>query len=64
MIVVAEGVETETQLSILRSCGCDQYQGYLFSKPRSAEEITELLGHAPRSAPVSAAHELMMMLSG
>jgi diguanylate cyclase (GGDEF)-like protein len=64
MIVIAEGVETETQLSILRSCGCDQYQGYLYSQPRSAEEITELLNHDPRSAQLSAEDKLLMVLSG
>jgi diguanylate cyclase (GGDEF)-like protein/PAS domain S-box-containing protein len=31
--VVAEGVETEEQASILRAEGCDQMQGYLYSKP-------------------------------
>lgn len=38
--VVAEGVETETQLAFLRSQGCDEYQGYLRSKPVPAEEFT------------------------
>lgn len=31
--VVAEGVETEEQASLLRSLGCDEMQGFLFSKP-------------------------------
>ncbi len=38
--VVAEGVETEEQRSLLRQMGIDYAQGYLFSKPR---EISELL---------------------
>jgi len=42
--VVAEGVETQAQLKRLADEGCDQYQGYLFSAPRSAEQITPLLG--------------------
>ena len=41
--VTAEGVETETQLQILRSFGCDEYQGYYFSKPVPAAEFLTLL---------------------
>ncbi|MCA0756277.1 EAL domain-containing protein [Paenibacillus sp. N4] len=41
--VVAEGVEEEAQLRILRSLGCDQVQGYLFSKPVPAARMGELL---------------------
>jgi predicted signal transduction protein with EAL and GGDEF domain len=41
--VLAEGVETPEQLSFLRAAGCDQLQGFLFSKPVKAEEFTELL---------------------
>ena len=33
LIIVAEGVETEEQLSVLRQWGCDQVQGYLIGKP-------------------------------
>ncbi len=41
--VIAEGVETEEQASMLRSLGCDQLQGYLFSKPVSAALFAERL---------------------
>lgn len=41
--VIAEGVETEQQLSILRELGCDYYQGYYFSKPVSAEDFRKFL---------------------
>ena len=39
--VVAEGVETQRQLEVLRELGCDRYQGYLFSPAVTPEEFTE-----------------------
>lgn len=39
MKVVSEGVETKGQLDFLRQHGCEQYQGYIFSKPLPAAEI-------------------------
>ncbi len=39
LAVVAEGVETRNQAEMLRSMGCDQLQGYLFSRPLSAEQM-------------------------
>lgn len=41
--VVAEGVETEEQLDLLRSFDCDQIQGYLISKPLAIEPLVEFL---------------------
>jgi diguanylate cyclase (GGDEF)-like protein len=41
--VVAEGVETEDQRGILKKQGCDEMQGYLFSRPVSAEEFAKLI---------------------
>ncbi len=43
MSVTAEGVENAAQLDFLRSIGCDQIQGYLFSKPLPADRMEELL---------------------
>jgi len=43
MTVVAEGVENQQQLSILQDHGCDQFQGYLFGYPMSAESSTRWL---------------------
>jgi diguanylate cyclase (GGDEF)-like protein len=40
---VAEGVETEAEISFLRQQRCDEIQGYLFSRPLPAIEFTKLL---------------------
>lgn len=43
---VAEGVETEEQVSFLRQSGCDYIQGYYYSKPLPEEEFVEFLEKA------------------
>lgn len=43
MKVVAEGVETQEQLDILRELSCDEVQGYLISRPVPAEDIPALI---------------------
>ncbi len=42
MNVIAEGIETDTQLSALQSTGCDQVQGYLLGRPVMADSLTSL----------------------
>ncbi len=47
----AEGVETKEQLASLTSEGCDEVQGFLFSKPQSAADLGRYLAErVPRSA--------------
>ncbi len=41
--IVAEGVETEEQLALLRMMKCDEGQGYKFSQPLSSDEFASLL---------------------
>jgi diguanylate cyclase (GGDEF)-like protein len=53
--VIAEGVETEEQLNMLRDLGCDIVQGYYFSKPVPAEEFVPFLTNALEQR--RAAHE-------
>ncbi|MDJ0667896.1 MAG: EAL domain-containing protein, partial [Desulfobacterales bacterium] len=43
LLTVAEGVETEAQLSYLQKEGCDQYQGFLFSPAVTADKLEALL---------------------
>jgi diguanylate cyclase (GGDEF)-like protein len=43
MRVIAEGIETEAQFSVLQNLGCDYGQGYLLGKPKRAEDAERLL---------------------
>lgn len=43
MTVICEGIETREQEDMLRSCGCDQGQGYLYGKPMPEEEFERFL---------------------
>ena len=43
MKVVAEGVETEAQLELLRRAGCEEVQGYLFSRPQPVAAVEPLI---------------------
>jgi predicted signal transduction protein with EAL and GGDEF domain len=51
MKTTAEGVETERQQQLLRGLGCTEMQGYLFSAPKPADELREILfAHRATSA--------------
>ena len=43
LLIIAEGVETPSQLKFLKNENCDVYQGYLYSKPIPAEYVVPLL---------------------
>jgi EAL domain-containing protein (putative c-di-GMP-specific phosphodiesterase class I) len=55
--VIAEGVETADQLAYLASRGCDEMQGYLFSRPVPADEFAALVW-ARNAAPNGSGVEL------
>lgn len=48
LLVIAEGVETEAQSRYLLAHGCDQFQGYLYGRPKPADELGKLLGKVQR----------------
>jgi EAL domain-containing protein (putative c-di-GMP-specific phosphodiesterase class I) len=47
MRVVAEGVETDAQFTLLRASGCDEVQGYLTGRPLSVQDLHKLFSSAP-----------------
>ena len=49
--VIAEGVETRAQLALLREQGCDEYQGYFFSRPLPTREFAGMLARAGAPDP-------------
>jgi EAL domain-containing protein (putative c-di-GMP-specific phosphodiesterase class I) len=51
LIVVAEGVEDTATLDRLLEYGCDLAQGYLFSRPLPADQLTEWLATSPYGIP-------------
>jgi diguanylate cyclase (GGDEF)-like protein/PAS domain S-box-containing protein len=56
MTTTAEGVETEQQRELLRALGCSEMQGYLFSPPKPAADVRQLLlAHQPTPMTASPA---------
>jgi EAL domain-containing protein (putative c-di-GMP-specific phosphodiesterase class I) len=54
MTTTAEGVETKAQQQLLRALGCSEMQGYLFSPPKPAAEVRQLLlSHRERSPAIA-----------
>jgi predicted signal transduction protein with EAL and GGDEF domain len=49
--VIAEGVETESQLEFLRTHACDEIQGYYCSEPLHAADLAELRERHPAGTP-------------
>lgn len=55
LVVVAEGVETESQLHLLQSLRCDVLQGFFFSCPLSEDKMTHYLHHCCSAKTLSRA---------
>ena len=59
--VIAEGVETEAQLTFLRRHGCDQMQGYYFSRPIPAADLQRMLAAGTGLTPSSERSESLRL---
>ena len=57
MRVIAEGIETESQLNVLTKLGCDYGQGYLMSRPLAKDVMEELLHKKQFWLPTSKAED-------
>jgi diguanylate cyclase (GGDEF)-like protein len=64
MEVVAEGVETQAQLDLLREHACDRVQGYLLGRPMPAGLLTRLARKAGRPTSLSGAPSSLAPASG
>jgi EAL domain-containing protein (putative c-di-GMP-specific phosphodiesterase class I) len=65
MTTTAEGVETDLQRRIVKASGCTEMQGYLFSRPRSASAIFQVLHqHSPKQRRIRTAVGEPVLASG
>jgi predicted signal transduction protein with EAL and GGDEF domain len=63
MDVVAEGVETKEQLALLRRLGCENGQGYYFSRPSSEADAERIIAETcarPKPPPKQEAVPVML----
>jgi EAL domain-containing protein (putative c-di-GMP-specific phosphodiesterase class I) len=63
MTTTAEGVETSQQQELLRALGCSEMQGFLFSAPKPAAEIKQLL-YAHQPGPAAARKSFLRSSNG
>jgi len=57
MRVIAEGIETESQLNVLKNLGCDFGQGYLLAKPQTRENAEHMIYENPNFLPADLSHQ-------
>ena len=62
--LVAEGIETEAQAAVLREMGCDEFQGYLYSRPLHADHFERLPGLQRRAAGGARPSSLQPVIPG
>lgn len=58
--IVAEGVESEEQIELLRTLDCTYVQGYYFARPMPCSEFTEILFQSQLSDPVVCSEEIIL----
>jgi diguanylate cyclase (GGDEF)-like protein/PAS domain S-box-containing protein len=61
--VIAEGVENEEQLTVLRALRCDRAQGYLWSTPQAPEPLVEWMAARPSSSLALGAVDLPALVA-